>query len=232
MRIVTWNCGGALRRKRSALDSLEADILVIQECESPANSRDTTYQQWAGNHLWIGTDKNKGLGVFARTDLSLTPLPREDHGLQLLLTCQIDDLTLLAVWTKKSDSTTFRYIGQLWKWLQFHQDLLTAERALLLGDLNSNAIWDAQHRGCSHSDVVRILDQRGMVSLYHHTRNERHGGETIPTLFFRRDQGRPYHIDYAFLSPALLASARVDIGDPATWLTLSDHMPVVVDLAP
>ncbi|MDQ5897517.1 MAG: hypothetical protein QG612_1603 [Pseudomonadota bacterium] len=199
MRIVTWNCGGALRRKRAALAALDADVLVIQECENPAVSTDRDYRDWADRHagLWTGQSRHKGL----------------------------------AVWTKPSPSDAYGYIGQLWQWLRRYPDFLAQERALLLGDLNSNAIWDRQHRGCSHSDVVRMLQAWGLHSLYHRNQGESHGQERTPTFFLHRNPARPYHIDYAFLSASLLEGARIEIGPPTDWLALSDHMPVVVALA-
>lgn len=233
MRIVTWNCAGALRRKRAALDALNADVLVIQECENPAVSADRSYREWAERHAgqWVGSNKNKGLGVFVRPGHSLAVAPWIASGLQCFLPCLIDGMPLLAVWTKKSDSDRYDYIGQLWLWLQTHAGFLRGERALLVGDLNSNAIWDHLHRGCCHSDVVRLLESLGLHSLYHRTREELHGQERTPTFFLQRNPAKPYHIDYAFLSACLLEGARIEIGPPADWLALSDHMPLVVDLA-
>jgi exonuclease III len=43
MKIITWNCNGAFRKKFESLVSIDADILVIQECEDPAESKDKKY---------------------------------------------------------------------------------------------------------------------------------------------------------------------------------------------
>ena len=66
MRLITWNCNGAFRRKREQIDALDADVLVIQECEDPAQSNQD-YLSWADNYVWTGNGKNKGIGIFPRS---------------------------------------------------------------------------------------------------------------------------------------------------------------------
>jgi exonuclease III len=58
LKIVTWNCNGALRKKFQELDHFGADIYVIQECENPAETNSDEYKEWAGNYLWMGDSKN------------------------------------------------------------------------------------------------------------------------------------------------------------------------------
>jgi exonuclease III len=66
MRIVTWNCNGALRKKLTEADALDADILVIQECEDSAQSTNA-YRAWASDYLWV---------TFANSYFFIIPTPR------------------------------------------------------------------------------------------------------------------------------------------------------------
>ena len=231
MRVVSWNCNGALRNKAPWLQRLEADLYIIQECEDPSRCGSEAYREWAKNHAWVGTNKNRGLGVFARRDIHIAVVPLDCSPLELFLPCVINhEINLLATWTREAKSPTFRYIGQLWKFLQRHELFLTAERAAVIGDLNSNACWDVWDRWWNHSDVVRKLEELGLQSVYHHVCNEMQGKESHPTFFMHRKLARPYHIDYAFLSRKLLPGATCNVGDPADWLEVSDHMPLLLEL--
>ncbi|MBR9884133.1 MAG: endonuclease/exonuclease/phosphatase family protein [Oceanospirillales bacterium] len=246
-RIVSWNCNGALRTKLDALDSLQADLLVIQECEDPKRSS-AHYRDWAGDYQWTGDNKNKGLGVFAKCAQPLerlgwygsysTPTLFSDSAahhwctedLKLFLPVTLGDLTLLAVWTKGTDKQAFGYVGQLWKYLHIHHPELSQPRTMLVGDLNSNTIWDQADRWWNHSDVVAALKNLGLESLYHTQQREPQGQESTPTFYMHRNLNKPYHIDYAFLSEDLQAQSRVDVGDPVNWLQYSDHMPLLIDV--
>jgi exonuclease III len=231
MRIVTWNCNGAFRRKLEQIDVLQADVLVIQECEDPSRSN-ADYATWAGQHIWAGSNKNKGLGVFVKGDTSIAALDWPSEGLEQFLPVRInDEFDLLAVWTKQAGGAAFRYIGQFWKYLQKHKSNLTAS-TLICGDFNSNNIWDRRGRIWNHSECVRELDEIGFSSLYHLAVNELQGLESRPTFFLHRNLQKPYHIDYAFAHRHRIPNAwtKIQIGDPSDWLQHSDHMPVIVDL--
>lgn len=229
MILVSWNCAGAFRTKFQALAQFDADLYIVQECEGPAGSTHDDYRQWAANHLWVGADKNCGLGVFGRSGVRLERLPLDTGGLELFLPCRINDSAcLLAVWTKQANSPTFQYIGQLWKFIELHKQSLAMAPLLVVGDLNSNVRWDKWDRWWNHSDVVRELGALGTESAYHHSRSVAQGAETEPTFFHQRNILKPYHIDYAFLPKTWLNGCSVSIGEAVEWINLSDHMPVIV----
>jgi len=40
MRLITWNCDRAFRRKQHELLNLEPDVVVVPECENPEGKGD------------------------------------------------------------------------------------------------------------------------------------------------------------------------------------------------
>ena len=230
MKFVTWNCNGALRKKYTVLDELDADILIIQECEDPSLST-RAYVEWAGDHLWTGKSKHKGIGVFSKKGITLKKLDWPDEGLQQFLPIRVNDsFNLLAVWAMQAQSPTYQYIGQFWKYLQLNKVELAESNTVICGDFNSNVIWDKKRRHWNHGDVVRELSDLGILSMYHQTSGERQGEETQPTLYMHRKLERPYHIDYVFVAKNLLNGGTLEIGHPDKWLSISDHMPIMFNL--
>jgi exonuclease III len=232
MRYVSWNCNGAFRKKFERLISLEADVYIIQECEDPARASDKMYKAWAQNYLWIGKNKNKGLGVFASPTTKLEKIEWsnqfEDHEVNYFLPCLINNQhQLLAVWAHHNDSPTFGYIGQFWKYLKINFD--SFDNILIGGDLNSNVIWDKWDRWWNHSDVLAILLEKQIVSLYHLNFNEKQGEETIPTFYLQRKPSKPYHIDYFFGSPIFQSNFEYRFGNFEEWLEISDHIPITFE---
>jgi exodeoxyribonuclease-3 len=105
----------------------------------------------------------------------------------------------------------------------------------MAGDFNHNVRWDKRGWVSNHANLVRAAVELGLVSSYHHLRAEEQGQETESTLYWqtRTKEGRRYHIDYCFMSYALLARvSHLAIGTYESWIPhLSDHVPLVIDIA-
>lgn len=248
MKIISWNCNGALRKKTEFIDIYSADILVVQECEYPGQST-KTYQSWAGEYIWHGDNKNKGIGIFARNgckveklgwsgEFTLTGIQSKSPAqtwksdeLKSFLPCRInDEYTILGVWTKANDSSSIGYMGQFWKYLQIHKGDLSGDKTIICGDFNSNAIWDELGRWWNHSDVVAELEDIGLRSVYHHLNNEKQGEEKQPTLLLQKNPKKAYHIDYSFVSEDLLLHSDMEIEKSSQWINYSDHAPFALTI--
>lgn len=231
MRIVSWNCNGAFRRKFRHVEDLDPDLVIIQECENPARYL-AAFEDWACNYLWSGNNQNRGIGIFSRSGSVLSRLPWDDGGYSEFLPVRVDDaLTLLGVWAKAAGGSAERYVGQVCNYLLLHGDKLD-QHTIVCGDFNSNVIWDKPRKTWNHATLVDQFAGRDFVSVYHATSEESQGEERTPTFYLHRKPNRPYRIDYVFLHESRTPpeAAHLKIGDPQQWLEYSDHMPMIVDI--
>ena len=70
MKIVTWNCNLKFANKFEHLESMDADICIIQECEK---LKEDYFPN--AKFFWTGRIENKGLGVLIKNgSASLDPI--------------------------------------------------------------------------------------------------------------------------------------------------------------
>ncbi|MBK7432283.1 MAG: endonuclease/exonuclease/phosphatase family protein [Bacteroidetes bacterium] len=233
MRLITWNCQGAFRKKADFILALQPDILVIQECEHPDKLKFSAETLKPDSVYWYSDGGKKGIGIFSYSNYKFELLPEFNPEFRYVLPIQVtgngQTFTLLAVWAMDNkEKREARYIGQVWLAINHYKDLLGSS-TILIGDFNSNKIWDFKDRVGSHSDVVQYLASRDIHSVYHKHFNMEQGKEEHPTLYLYRNLEKPYHIDYCFASADLLEKVKqVEIGSYENWFMHSDHSPVCV----
>lgn len=230
MKIVAWNCNMAFRKKFMYMEQFKADIYVISECEDPRQCNDLYYKEFASNHLWLGTNKHKGLGVFCKPDLQLSPTSWFNDENKYILPVSINnEFVLVACWICNNELVELGYYGaQFWKFIQEHKHNLA--NCVIAGDFNNNKIWDKKSRYWNHTDSVKDLEALDIISLYHLYFNELQGCESKPTLYMQRNKAKPYHIDYAFASKELFKNnLHCHVGCYEDWIQYSDHMPIVIE---
>ena len=235
MRIVSWNCQGAFRKKADFILTLKPDILVIQECEHPDKLKFSENTKKPNDVYWYSDGGKKGIGIFSYSNFKFKLLPDFNPDFRYILPLEVtgngQTFTLLAIWAMgNKENREARYIGQVWFAINHYKNLLRSS-TILIGDFNSNKIWDYKDRVGTHSNVVNKLEEKDIHSVYHKHFNTEQGKEKHPTLYMYRKQEKPYHIDYCFVSADLLDKVtKVEIGTYENWTAHSDHSPINIDI--
>jgi exonuclease III len=233
MRLVTWNCNGAYRKKAAVIAAYKPDLAVIQECESLEKLKFVNGMPPPSAGLWFGDNSNRGLGVFSYTGLNFELHRSYDDSIRYCVPLKVSghsNFNLIAIWAMGHADPALSYIGQVFQALAVYQDFIEQAETLLVGDFNSNTIWDRPRRVGNHSRVVADLEKTGIVSLYHTYFKEDQGLETQPTFYLYRNQEKNYHLDYCFAPTHWAHKLKsVSVGAYADWTQLSDHSPVFVE---
>jgi len=234
MRVVTWNCQMAFRKKFEVIEALEPDILVIPESESPEFlAQKGAALPWV-NHVWVGENPTKGLSVFARAEFALTLKPSHEPSHRFVVPVEVTGpegcFDLYAFWTQAEKTLSKGYVTHALNAVsQFGEDL--RPDTLLLGDFNSSPVF--KQNGRKHVEMVDHLAAHGFSSLYHRFHAQDHGAEDRATFFLHRHRAKPYHLDYIFCHDSQDVPPKgFRLGDPDDWLHLSDHMPLIADFGP
>jgi exonuclease III len=235
MRIITWHCNIAFRKKADFILANKPDILIVPECERPDKLKFKSGPPEPNDKLWFGANPNKGLGIFSYSDFRLKQLDMHNHELKLIVPIAVTggtyDFALYAVWANNPNDPSGQYVEQVWKAIKHYDIHLTNKQTILVGDFNSNTIWDRPSRVGNHSAVVKVLEEKGIFSSYHLFHKQMQGKEQHPTFYLYWRKDRPYHIDYCFVSADMANKIEsVEIGDYDCWAQHSDHVPVIVTI--
>lgn len=223
----------AFRKKANYILTHKPDILIVPECECPDKLLFPVNTPKPTDILWYGKNQNKGLAIFSYSDYRFTVLDNHNQDLQMIIPIAVTggkyDFNLFAVWANNPTDRDGQYIEQVWKAVHHYDTLLTDTKTILIGDFNSNKIWDRKHRESNHSSVVKLLEDKGIYSSYHLHHKQAQGSEEHPTLYMYRHKDKPYHIDYCFASADMMEKlTSVEVGDYDVWTQYSDHVPVIV----
>lgn len=235
MRIIEWNCQGAFRLKNKEIFELRPDILIIPECEREEKLEFDKLTPKPNDFLWYGNTRKKGIAIFSFSDYKLNLLKEFNPEFRYIVPLEVSNKTnsflLFAIWAMDNKQNPLaRYIGQVWNAVNYYQATLT-NNTILIGDFNSNQIWDEKERVGNHTDVVNFLKNFSIESLYHKQQNESHGQESLKTFYMYRNLEKPYHIDYIFASHDIIKNGyNLTFGNPMDWIDKSDHVPLILDI--
>lgn len=234
MKIITWNCNMVFRKKAEYIFAYKPDILVVPECENQDKLKFAEGLQLPTDILWHGKNQHKGIGVFSFNGYKLELLDCHNASFKNILPISVTggkiDFILFAIWTNNPDDKDGAYVTQVWKALNYYENLLSESKTILIGDFNSNTIWDKPRREGNHSTVVAKLEAKQIFSTYHVFYNQIQGKEEHPTLFMYRHKDKPYHLDYCFASIDFIKNMKsVEVGKYEDWTMHSDHKPLIVE---
>ncbi len=212
----------AYYKKRHLIEALQPDVVILQEV-----AKTDIVAAQLPFAAWTGTNPNKGLGVLGFANASYKVTEDAHPGLPWYLPFSVDGINVIALWAHQL-TREMRYVRVTHEVVDRHLGFLSGDRALLMGDFNSNTVWDKEHPGRNHSMLVEKLAGLGLGSVYHRQEAVVHGAEPAKTYFHTRNEEFGHHIDYAFLNDG--AAAALQIGSARDWLAHSDHMPLVLDI--
>jgi exonuclease III len=233
MKIITWNCNMAFRKKAAVILQHLPDIVVVQECEHPDKLLFSPDTKKPTSSLWFGKNNNKGLGIFSYSEFKLKLHRSYNEAFKWVVPIKVssdtDNFILYAVWANNPDDPDGQYVTQVWKALKHYSRYIKKKKTILTGDFNSNTIWDRPRRQGNHSHLVEALAAKKIYSTYHQHFTQEQGKENHPTFYLYKNKNKPYHLDYCFVSSDLMEKlATVEVGEFNTWRQYSDHVPVII----
>ena len=226
MKIVTWNCNLNLAKKYEHLESIGADICIIQECEKLKKDYFPNSEFY-----WTGRNEKKGLGVLIKNGNAALD-PSHNPNLINFLPIRSDNLKILGVWAYNHRAKKFgdNVSGETINAIEFYKEWLSDGElpCVIGGDFNNSVIWDKPNNKNNFKNINTHLKSLGFTSAYHANSDDDFGCEESATFFHTKQELKKYHIDYMYLQS--LKCNSVEVGRYKDWIKLSDHMPVRVEV--
>lgn len=223
----------AFRKKHAEIIAQNPDLLIVIECEQEDKLKEALEDCNYKEILWFGDNPHKGIALIRFSDFGLELVPNYSEEYKYVLPLQMKAkkiVNLFVIWAMPHETMRQRsYVGQIWAAVHYYEKLLGKD-SILIGDFNSNSIWDHTRKKGHHGDLVDFLNKKGIYSLYHIAHDEEHGTESKATQYMYRHEDKPYHLDYCFASQTLISNkTSIEVGQYDDWIGLSDHMPLTVD---
>ena len=224
MIITTWNCNLKLKSKYEFIESLDSDILIIQECEKLKQDYFSNNQ-----YFWTGRDENKGLGVLVKKDTANVSKLHNSNFIHFL-PIETDSLNIMGVWAfnhravKYGDNANGRTLDAINYYDVWLKD---SQKSIFAGDFNNSIIWDKKSNP-SFSNINNKLSLLGYESSYHKQTRYQFGKEKETTFYHTKKEDKKYHIDYIYIKNMNIKS--LNIGSYDKWIEHSDHCPVSIEV--
>lgn len=223
MRLATWNCQSGLDNNWGAVEALDADALVVQECGSGTPDQVKGQDGWTC--AWQPGRWHKGLAVLARSPYRIESRePSEPFAVSTLISGP-DQFRFVGFWAMTPNDAGYEYPQQAARLIEGLPD--DGIPIVVAGDFNAS-------KSDAHAANVKSLEARGLVSAYHAYHDlDRFGDEPDHTSYFQWQASRPYHMDFVFV-PATWHIRSVEVGtfEDYPGRRLSDHVPVIVTVSP
>lgn len=225
MKIVTWNCRSNFANKFRKIKELNADIYVIQECESPFDTHNIDYKNFGKGSLWKGSQK--GVGIFVKEGNTLSNLEWDDGPYGHFIACSVnDEQKLVGMWVKGDENSC--YAPVVLEYLKMYATMID-QNTILAGDMNLDL--SVSQRQSSRTQTIqsyKLLESKGLVSAYHSFFEEPYAYEKRKTYYHHCKIEKPSsHIDYVFIKKDRIVDVKLE--DPDKWISSGDHIPLVVE---
>ena len=226
MKIVTWNCNLNFAKKYEHIESMDADVCIIQECEK---LKEDYFPN--SKFFWTGRIENKGLGVLVKNGSASLD---SSHNPDLInfLPIRSDNLKILGVWAYNHRAKKFgdNVSGETIQAIEFYKEWLADGElpCVFGGDFNNSVIWDKPNNKNNFQNINTQLEGLGFASAYHTNTEDDFGCEESATFYHTKQESKKYHIDYLYVRS--MESICIELGKYEDWIKLSDHSPLIVEL--